>query len=160
MTPAPRPRPVPARYVRYRSRRDRNAVQRRVTAARRAVAYADTSPDRPRGWRGVLDLGRAVWIDQEQLDQLRIRFRLAAGVTVQAGAACLRARIADTLRADGIAPVHSDPAGTSGTRCPHGDCAACTSWPDTTRTVEQLIGRALRSSSDKTALSGRRESGR
>ena len=137
------PRPRPARYLRYRGGR-RNAVQRRVDASRQAVAYRDRSPDRPSGWRGSLDLGRAVWIDQAQLDALRVRYRLAAEVTVTAGAACLRARIADTLRADGVAQVHTETAGVTGTRCQRGTCAACLTWPDTTRSVEHAVRLALR----------------
>ena len=121
-----------------RPKRAPSRAQQRHRAAFLRVTYSDDSPTKPNAWTGTLDLGDATRIDRAGLLGLRVRFHMVQSVTVTGGSECLRALVADQLLEDGIQRVRVKRIG-QGSRCQHGQCASCLSWPTDATTLAALI---------------------
>lgn len=121
-----------------RPKRAPSRAKQRHRAAFQRVTYSDNSATKPTNWTGVLDLGDATRIDRSALIGLRVRFHMARSVTVTGGSECLRALVADQLLEDGIPRVRIKRIG-QGSRCQHGQCASCLSWPFDATTLAALI---------------------
>lgn len=121
-----------------RPKRAPSRAKQRHRAAFQRVTYSNNSETKPIEWTGVLDLGDATRIDRDGLLGLRVRFHMARSVTVTGGSECLRALVADQLVEDGIERVRIKRIGY-GSRCQHGQCASCMSWPLDATTLAALI---------------------
>lgn len=118
-----------------RGRGSRSRSKQRHRKAFAQMEYSDHSRTRKRGWTGTLDLGPFTRIAAPQLLALRVRFHQAGPMTVRGGSTCLRARVTEQLRRDGV-PAR---AVGEGTRCRHGQCASCVSWPHVAATAQALL---------------------